>query len=261
MTAQKHFLLRFGSTGMQFMPLLFLGLFFFNTSNLAAQKTVVNQGNWFTYFGQYKLSQKWGMHLDLQFRMDGDVARANQTLLRSGLQYYPGKNTSITLGFADIHSYNKGLNAYVPEDRIWEQFLVNHTLSKRITMTERFRLEQRFVGHLVLENNQINRLDDFYGNRFRYFNRTLFNLTDTEKKNILYFALQDEVFLNFGAQEINPHLFDQNRLLLAFGVWTGKHTRYEIGYMNQYVHPKTAPNASNNIVHLSILQSINLGKS
>jgi hypothetical protein len=240
---------------------VFLILAMLNTNDLAAQKTLHNQGNWFTYFGQYKFSPKWGMHLDMQFRMDEDAARANQTLLRTGLQYYPGKNTSITIGFADIHSYNKGLNAYVPEDRIWEQFLVNHPLSKRITMTERFRLEQRFVGHLVSENNQINRLDDFYGNRFRYFNRTLFNLTDPEKKNILYAALQDEVFLNFGASDINPHVFDQNRLLLALGIWTGKHTRYEIGYMNQYLHPKTAPNVGNNILHLSILQNVNFGKS
>ncbi len=259
MASQKHFLLCFRSAGTILMPLFLLVLFFFNTSNLAAQKTAVNQGNWFTYFGQYKFTPKWGMHLDMQFRMDGEAARANQTLLRSGLQYYPGKNTSITLGFADIHSYNKGLNAYVPENRLWEQLLVNHTLNERITMTERFRLEQRFVGHLVSENNQINRLNDFYGNRFRYFNRTVFNLSDLEKKNILYFALQDEVFLNFGAEEINPHFFDQNRLLLALGVWTSKHTRYELGYMNQYLHTKTAPNAKNNIFHLSILQNVNFG--
>jgi hypothetical protein len=240
-----------------------LWLAFFWASGLKsvqAQQTTQQRSSWFTYFAQYKFAPQWGMHLDAQFRMDENVQRSNQSLLRVGLQYYPQKNMSVTLGFASIEAFNKGFDLYVPEKRIWEQFLVNHPIGQ-FNMTHRFRLEQRFVDRYVRDNNNIPVEDGLNkGHRFRYFNRTLWNLTPKEKKNVLYAALQEEVFFNFAADTVNKNTFDQNRLLLALGVWYDHHTRLELGYMNQWSNPASGANVSNHIVHFSVLQVLNFGK-
>ena len=240
-----------------------LWLVFFWASSLKsvqAQQTTQQRSSWFTYFAQYKFTPQWGIHFDAQFRMDENVQRSNQSLLRVGLQYYPKKNMSVTLGFASIETFNKGFDLYVPEKRIWEQFLVNHPIGQ-FNMTHRFRLEQRFIDRYVRDNNNIPVEDGRnMGHRFRYFNRTLWNLTPKEKKSVLYAALQEEMFFNFAADAINKNTFDQNRLLLAFGVWHDHHTRLELGYMNLLSNPASGANVSNHIVHFSVLQVLDFGK-
>jgi len=234
-----------------------IGLIIFGAQAVPAQNIIQQRAQWFTYFGQYKFNTKWGIHTDIQFRTDEKALRVNQNLVRVGIQYYPTKQTSITLGVAHTPSFNKTLGIYVPENRIWEQFIYNQNI-KAATMTHRVRLEQRFIHKYALNSSkEAERCGTNTGQRLRYFNRTLFNLTPKDKKNVLYLALQDEVFFNISAKNINPNFFDQNRLLLAVGVWYDHHTRLELGYMNQYIHPKSGDDIDNHIVHLSILQVLN----
>ena len=239
---------------------LFSSHLFAQTSSPVSDKTVQNQQNWFTYFAQYKLSEKWGVHTDVQFRMDENVQFAKQNLVRAGLIRYFTPKLNFTTGYAYINSHNAGLNDYATEHRIWEQLIYAHRPAE-LGMTHRFRLEQRFVEKLSRDKDGSIASEYVYGNRFRYFNRTIVDLTkNPEAQNVFYIAFQDEVFLNFASPDINKNFFDQNRFLLAFGVFHAKKTRLELGYMNQFSNPQNGPNVMNHIGHVSILQTLNFMK-
>lgn len=232
--------------------LIFIALF---SGNLAGQTTPVsNYNNWFTYFGQYKLSPRWAVHLDVQFRADNKVQRVNQSILRAGAQYFLQPNLNITLGYAYVNTYSEGAFAYFTEHRIWEQLLYNQAIGK-VFMIHRLRLEQRFV------ENPANEPDEYFtGHRLRYFNRTIFPLGKKQhEKAAPYLALQDEIFINFASSDINKNAFDQNRFLVAFGILHKKHTRLEIGYMNQLLNPASGANVTRHILHLSVLQVLDFG--
>lgn len=222
---------------------------------LAAQTTTSsNYNNWFTYFAQYKLHKRWAVHLDVQFRADDKVQRINQSLLRAGAQYLIRPDLNVTLGYAYVNTYSEGAFAYFTEHRIWQQLLYSQAFGKT-NMTHRLRLEQRWVEKAGFEPGKYNS-----GHRLRYFNRTIFPLHQKDRpKAAPYLALQNEVFLNFASPDINDNVLDQNRLLLAVGILHQKHTRLEIGYMNQWLNPASGDNATKHILHFSVLQVLDFG--
>jgi hypothetical protein len=227
------------------------------SGNLAGQTTPTsNYNNWFTYFGQYKFHPRWAAHVDVQFRADNKVQRVNQSLLRAGAQYFFQPNLNVTLGYAYVNTYSESAFTYFTEHRIWEQLFYNQAIGKA-TMFHRLRLEQRFVENLTNEPDKY-----FSGHRLRYFNRTIFPIGKKQnEKAAPYLALQDEIFINFASPDINKNTFDQNRFLIAFGVLHQKHTRLEIGYMNQWINPASGENVTKHILHLSILQVLDFGAS
>jgi hypothetical protein len=236
--------------------LLTLAFIFSFAQNLAAQMpaSVSNYNNWFTYFAQYKFGPRWAMHLDAQFRADDQVQRINQSLLRAGAQYFFKPNLNVTLGYAYVNTYTANAFDYFTEHRIWEQLIYSQNFGKT-NMTHRLRLEQRFVENLASELGEY-----FKGHRLRYFNRTIFPLGKKQPpKAAPYLALQNEVFVNFASDDINKNFFDQNRLLVALGILHQKHTRLEIGYMNQFINPASGENVTNHILHFSVLQVLDFG--
>jgi hypothetical protein len=234
----------------------------FHDPKHTSNKTQHNYQNWFTYFGQYKLNPHWGVHTDVQFRMDENVRFAKQSLLRAGLIRYLKPNLNLTAGYAYINSYNSSLNAYATENRIWEQLFYSHPLSS-LNMAHRFRVEHRWVEQLRLDiEGKAVPGTSKYGNRIRYFNRTTLDLTKKpEAKNKLYVALQDEVFVNVAAPALNSNLFDQNRFLVALGVYHEKKTRLELGYMNQLLNPYKQPKIMNHILQVSVLQTLDFSSN
>lgn len=213
--------------------------------------------HWYTYFGNFRIHEKWAIHFDGQARIDEGLGQARQILLRPGLQYVFNPKMNLTLGYAYISSYVPALDAFAPEHRIWEQFIYRHR-NDRYDMTHRFRLEQRFVAAKRRNGDGVVETADWqYGNRIRYFNRTLFPLKAKLTSELpFYLAAQNEVFINFANQQINPNAFDQNRLLLAIGVVHKNRTRYEIGYMNQFLNAFNANRRMNHILHFSVLQNL-----
>ncbi len=207
--------------------------------------------HWFTYFAQYRLSQTWGIHADIQFRTDQHIHQTNQSLIRLGLQRLLSPMTNLTLGYALVGTYSRNTGGYFGEHRLWQQYLHTARIGSRSTMTHRLRLEERWVGYADGRNGRR------YGFRLRYFNRTIIPLSlKVSDRSDSYLALQDELFLNSAARDINPNLFDQNRLLIAVGLLYNGHTRLEVGYMNQYINPPENTKIVNHILHLSILQSL-----
>lgn len=225
-----------------------------------AQSMKHNQANWFAYVGQFKVSEKWGVHTEAQFRLDEDLNRAQQNLFRLGGTYFIKPSTSITAGYGYITTYNAGWDEYFKENRIWQQLAHNHHWNNhKNTMHHRIRLEQRFVDKLGKTNESVSVLATHYQNRFRYLNRNLIHLMElSDSNNSLYGIIQNEIFVNIGNNKVNSKTWDQNRLFAGLGMHFKNHTRLELGYLNHYLNPSQGNDIMNHTVSLSILQNVAL---
>lgn len=217
--------------------LLLIFFFFYTNTNAQTQFS-----GWLATFNTVKVGKKTSIHSDFQWRSGDEIKFTQTLLLRAGLNYHLTKKSTLTAGYAFIHNYRNmsGVDGYVPEHRIWEQYIFAHKLS-RAYISHRFRLEQRFLSKTIIDNNELKSDGSLYANRFRYFIRNIlpFNNHPVFTKGA-FAALQNEVFLNFGNKaNVNGKTFDQNRLYGAVGYRFSKKFDLEAGYMNQYINGRT----------------------
>jgi len=198
-----------------FFSLLILAL----PASLFAQQG--ETGNWLMYFGMNRVSDKFSIHTEVQYR-NHTVAPVNieQMLLRTGLNYHFSDKAFVTGGYAYIMSYDFESEQKAPEfreHRIWQQFILTNKIG-RVKFEHRYRVEQRWV-----ENN--------YLNRFRYRLMLFVPLNKPKiEKGTLFLGLYDEIFIN-GKDPI----FDRNRLYGALGYQFTKSTSLQVGMLHQQV--------------------------
>jgi hypothetical protein len=75
----------------------------------------------FGYFGHYKLNPKWGIHTDVQYRMDEKLNFTFQNVYRLGLIRYLKPDLGVVAGYAQFHTHSEAFEDYFTEHRIWEQ--------------------------------------------------------------------------------------------------------------------------------------------
>ncbi|MDX5435619.1 MAG: DUF2490 domain-containing protein [Pontibacter sp.] len=189
-----------------------------------------NNNGWYMYFGDHKLSSKWGLHTELQVRRYKILKDPQQLLIRSGMNYHLTPDAFVTLGYGFIETYPYGdypAPEEVTEHRIYEQLQLKGSLG-RIGLTHRYRLEQRWI--------EVPQTTDYtYLNRARYFLKATLPLAgpSLEAKEP-YLAVYDEVFVGFG-KNIRKNIFDQNRAYVALGFKFSDAASAELGYLNQIV--------------------------
>lgn len=177
-------------------------------------------GNWWMYFGNQKINDKFNWHNEVQYRNYNFAGDLEQLLLRTGVGYDIGENNhNILLGYGFIRSENylDGTNekTHFDEHRIFQQFITNQKVG-RLNLSHRYRIEERFFT------------EDFRM-RFRYFLALRFPINNTEiSDNTLYLAAYNEIFIN-GERPA----FDRNRLFGAMGYGFKKGLRLEAGFMRQ----------------------------
>jgi hypothetical protein len=186
---------------------------------ISAQSQDSDFGNWLIYIGNKKLSQKWNLHNEVQYRNYNTIGDLEQLLLRVGLGYtFNESKNNVLLGYGYILSENYLDNntdkVSVNEQRIFQQFTSKQKIGI-VSLNHRYRFEQRFVQ------------SDFKM-RLRYFLGLNIPLTKKEN-NKLYFSAYNEIFLN-----TEPAVFDRNRLYGGIGFRINKNIRLEAGYMNQF---------------------------
>lgn len=228
---------------MKHIFVVLIGLSYF--TQLSAQTAplhqyALNQNAWFMYFGDHKVSEQWGVHLEAQLRRDDLGLDPQQLLLRTGINYHLSAQVFATLGYCFVETYPYGdfpVKASFPENRLWEQLQIKNQVG-RFEWVNRLRLEQRWSQLPVPNANT----DGFvpgsavYTNRFRLLNRASlpFSGKSIQDKS-LYITVYDEMMINFG-QQIGTNFFDQNRAYLALGYKLPKVGRLELGYLLQNIH-------------------------
>jgi len=193
-------------------------LVLFLTANVNAQKT--DTGNWFLYFGNQKINNRWNWHNEFQYRNFNFAGDLEQLLLRTGIGYnLTENNNNILLGYAYVHSepYIAGTDDKLETDehRIFQQFISKQQFG-RVYIQHRYRVEERF-------------LNDDFKLRFRYF--LSLNVPINKKdldKNAIYASAYNEIFLN-----TEQNQFDRNRLYGGIGYCFSKNIKVEAGIMSQ----------------------------
>lgn len=212
----------------------------------AKAQNISQNSLWGASFNSIKLSEKTGLHFDAQFRSADEVTYLRNVLLRPGFTYFFDDTKNATLGYALILT-DQGNNSpnNLVEHRIWEQFIINVPLNKKISLTNRFRLEQRFI-----EQNA----SDVFSQRIRYFFRTVVPIQKQKEKFTkgVFAALQNEVFLNLqNKNQLNNKVFDQNRAYAAIGYRLNHRIDLETGYINTY-SKGLANSTTNHIVQFAV---------
>jgi hypothetical protein len=211
-----------------------LGAFLIFQTQFTFAQTRVHSRNehaWFMYFGNHKISERFGLHLEGQLRRANFVTDPQQLLLRGGVDYYFKNQNRFTFGYAFVRTFPYGdfpVPQSFPEHRVWQQFLTTQTFGQT-KLSHRYRLEQRFIGNASTGEMSGGR----YENRARYMLKATHALTKDWKKP-LFVAAYDEIFINFG-KDVAFNIFDQNRLYGAVGVSASKTLKIELGYLYQLV--------------------------
>ena len=209
-------------------------------NNTFGQNNRINTSNsigWYNYFGTFKVSNKFGIHTEYQFRRNEIITEWQQSLLRLGVNYQLNPKVQLRLGYALIETFPygelpiNGMGKDFTEHRLFQMVTITDKVSI-VDVSHRFMLEQRWVGRYSNANLTIE--DQFpLLNRFRYMFRMQLPLKGKEiKDKTPYIAVYDEVFIGFG-KNVNANVFDQNRLGLLLGYRFTKNVRIEAGYLNQ----------------------------
>ena len=195
-----------------------IGLLFWGSMFLTAQN---DTGNWLMYFGTNKISDKFSIHSEVQYR-NHSISPTNieQLLLRTGLNYHFKPNTLATFGYAHIGNYvyeSEQKSPEVEEHRIWQQFLTTNTIG-RVKFEHRYRVEERFI-------------EDDFKMRFRYRLMVFFPLNKQKiETGTLYLGIYDELFIND-----KRSFFDRNRLYGGLGYQYASNIHFQVGLLRQEV--------------------------
>jgi hypothetical protein len=83
--------------------------FLFGSLGVVSQKQIDNQnGAWLMYFGNHKLTEKFSLHTEYQWRRSDYFNNWQQSLARVGIDYHFNKQNSVTAGYGWIVSYPYG---------------------------------------------------------------------------------------------------------------------------------------------------------
>lgn len=172
-------------------------------------------GAWYMYFGMNKISERWSIHTEAQFRFWESFGNFNQLLLRTGGNYHINENAIATLGYAyistDISFEESPDEENISEHRIFEQFILKNEVWKFL-FEHRYRFEQRFIDFGTFSDTR---------HRARYRLQLTLPLSET-----IFLNFYDEIFLN-----LQDEIFDQNRLYGAFGLKISPATSVQLGYL------------------------------
>ncbi len=220
--------------------IVYLILTFLLFSNFIVAQNRIQENNsigWFAYNGTFKVSSKFGLHTEYQWRRDNYITDWQQGLLRLGLNYNHNQNVQFRAGYAWIETFPYGetpLNAMgkdFTEHRIFEAVTIQDKIGSG-NLTHRFMLEQRWVGRY--SNPNLNSEDEFpLLNRLRYMFKLQVPLKGNSIANkVPYLSVYDEVFIGFG-KNVGENVFDQNRIGALLGYKFNSNVQIEGGYLNQ----------------------------
>lgn len=212
---------------------------------------------WLGYFNQTRFSNRWGMWLDVHYRMtDNFVDRPFQFMVRPAVTYFIKDNVRLNVGYALVeHFPGRGLNTIRTEHRAWQQVWWNQKY-KGFTTLQWLRLEQRFNEKVVNDVKTSGYNKTF---RARYNFSFFIPLKGKElAPGTPFVALIDEVFLNFG-KNVVYNTFDQNRLFAGVGYQLTSHLNAQVGYMNVYQQEASGNNYfSTHAIRLFVFHSLDL---
>ncbi|MBX0289896.1 DUF2490 domain-containing protein [Hymenobacter sp. HSC-4F20] len=195
-----------------------------------------NTLGWLVYSGDHKLTVKWALHTEYQWRRINWVRAPQQQLARLGLVRTLTDRITVSGGYTYFQTHRYGSYPTVPgrpepEHRLYQDISLKDPLG-RLTLTHRLRLEQRWLGTRANEG-QGHVQDWEFQNRIRYQLAGQFPLQGvTVEDGEWYLNAFDELFIGFG-RNVGDNVFNQNRLSGGVGYQFSDNAKVELNYLNQ----------------------------
>jgi len=200
-----------------------------------SQKQIdTHQNSWWEVSSTVKVNDKFSISGLYSWRRYNFANTWQQSMARIGFNYKVKDNFTITPGsdWLVTYPYNAGYD--FNEHRIYEMFTVKNKIG-RVGVKHRYRLEQRFLENIKLDDN-----NNYISDGYRFRQRTRYRLTLTipinhssMEKHTLFLAVFNEVFVDFG-KGAGKKQFDQNWFNASLGWKFNNNTSLKIGYRNQY---------------------------
>ncbi len=201
-----------------------------------------------------KLSDKFLFQFDAQFRSSDQWKSKETVILRPVLSYMLNKDAALGLGYAAVSNWRtiEGVWDNINEKRLWQQLNINKRKGS-MAIQHRFRLEERWLPNITVEQNAFKENGHAFSSRLRYMTRVMGPFTtNTAFTKGLYWAAQNEFFLNlWGGNVVNKKLFDQSRTYAGAGYRISSAVDAELGYMFAYIEGRGSAYTRNNIIQLS----------
>lgn len=201
------------------------------------RETRENFNAWGTLFGDVQLTPRWFLDYELSLRRSGPVREWQTILPRLSARYRINDHVQLSWGGALPESWPYGklpVAFRFPERRMWEQLLLSHDAG-RVALSHRYRLEQRWLGRVALEDGDERVQDWTRSNRFRYRAGAVVPLQGrTTEDGEFYANVNGELFISWGAN-VAGNVFDQYRLIAALGYRHSRRLRLEAGYLEHLV--------------------------
>jgi len=216
----------------QKFALLLLTSLLWGCADIHAQNQPRNDayGQWFMYFGDNRINERFGIHSEAQFRNYFLKGTVEQTLIRVGLNWYVDPLVMVSAGYGFIYtepSSDVETGLTLREHRSWQQLIFRHR-TRSIFMEHRYRLEQRFIDNLSRGTSE-------FDNRIRYrFQAILPLYIITPHLRHYFIASYNELFMNLG-REVSGQFFDRNRLYFSIGYQVSPKLNFQVGYLNQVI--------------------------
>ncbi len=209
------------------------------------KNTEYTEQTWFGYFNQTRLTNRSGIWLDLNLRLnDNFIKEPAVSIFRGAYIFYLTDQTRLAAGYAYVTQYAHLAGAPdMPEHRLWQQ--VQWFEKKNwLTLMQWVRLEERFRRKVVA--GELSSSDYNFNYRVRYtmaFTIPLKGKTVEPKTPFIF--INNELMVNFGSEIINNY-FDQNRFFVGVGYQFTTHLNAQIGYLNVF-QQLPAPNSFRHI--------------
>ena len=207
------------------MKILIFFIFLISSSNIFAAEN--QYGEWFGTFTKKSLSERLSFWSETQLRYSYSDGAMAQVLVRMGIldQINPTHELGYLYGFIQSGSSK--------EHRLALQHSMTYLSSGDSKLSHRIRLEARFIEDIPSD-----------ASRFRYLLRFQKNNFLSDFNGVFW----NELFINTQNVSWNGNQsFDRNRLFLGLNKKIGE-TKYEFGYLNQYVERDTSEVAEHLVV-------------
>lgn len=238
--------------------LIFMSLIIFK---LEAQTKQVDKQNlyWIRYYNQLSINNKITWHNEFEDRRFIEKNKQHHFIAHSRLHYKILPTTDVafgvTFGLQSPQDPNATSNLVVPETRIVQEINYNNSITKRLSLQHRLRVDERFIH----KNNGKELLDGYDFNfRFRFRIQASYKLNKENSKTTSTLKASDELMINFG-KKIVYNQFDQNRIYVGFEQSLSKNISAELGYLHWYQQRASGNQFYNReIIRFTIFHKINL---
>ncbi|WP_167855474.1 DUF2490 domain-containing protein [Hymenobacter fodinae] len=189
-----------------------------------------NHNAWLAYFSDARLTRRWGLHTEFQYRRTHGLRDPQQYFYRTGLNYHATEQVLVTGGYVYLLSLPYGDYPEAGRSHERRAFVRAELESSlgRLALAHRYTQDLRWLrgpGEAAYALQH----------RSRYRLQLQFPLTRPKvEAGTLYALASDEIFISYG-RNVGANVFNQNRLYGGLGYQITDALGVETSYLHQTV--------------------------